>query len=118
MPNVTLSEAVSLARARIVFCESEIDRLTKFIEMAGGLIESVAPPASSTAKILQQSEDILARRGSPQSKAAIYEELVMRGIRIPGRMPRGNLTAKFATRKDIFRYDPKTSLWSLVRWDS
>lgn len=110
------------ALARLAFCENEIRLLKEFIATAEELVawdaqqRAALPPTSSTAEILAASEDILARRGTPQRKGAIYEELVARGIRVPGRSPRGNLTAKFATRKDVFRFDHATGLWSLVRW--
>jgi hypothetical protein len=122
MTDMPLSEAVNIARSRISFLEGEVRRLTKFIRQAEDLVTEYAPvqrqPTSSTKEILSAAEDILARRGTPQSKGAIYDELVARGIRVPGSSPRGNLTAKFAIRKDIFRFDPATRLWSLARWDS
>jgi hypothetical protein len=116
MGDMFLSQAVSIARARMAYCESEVRRLTRFIREAEDLVGSrpVKHSASTTVEILSAAEDILARRAAPQSKGAIYDELVARGIRVPGRSPRGNLTAKFASRKDIFRFDPATrpALWS------
>jgi hypothetical protein len=48
--------------------------------------------------------------------ADIYEILVRRGIKIGGKSPKGNLTAKFSTRRDIFHFNRPDGHWSLIEW--
>lgn len=119
MGEMSLSDAVKIAQERIAFNESEIVRLTEYIAQ----VKELMPPGGryprprfSTKEILSAAEEVLEQFGAPQSNVDIYEALTTRGIQIGGRSPKGNMTAKFATRKDIFRFDKETGLWSLVRW--
>ena len=72
--------------------------------------------SSPTSLILTEAEDLLRIEGKPTSASDIYEKLIRRGIKISGQNPKGNLTAKFATKKDIFSYDKDSGLWSLIEW--
>ncbi|NTF23514.1 hypothetical protein G6L37_34655 [Agrobacterium rubi] len=119
MIGMSLAEAVTIARSRIEFSQREIVRLTNFVADARRLMGDLGDPElpkSTTHEILSASEQILEECGTPQSKGVIYDALVARGINVPGSSPRGNLTAKFASRKDVFRFDRPTRLWSLTKW--
>jgi hypothetical protein len=125
-----------LAVAKIAQYRIEIAKLEDFIAMYHTLSgeESVAskevgdgpdvqeeprngrPIFSSTAEILEASAAILTTKGSAMLAAEIYEKLVADGVRIGGRKPKGNLTAKFSLRKDLFKHDAISGKWSLTSW--
>jgi hypothetical protein len=136
---------IDVAKEKIAFHEGEISRLKRFLNEAESILldassltstatplttdaeVKVAPrprlvlrrdfkPSSSTTEILKQSEDVLQLQGKPMSAGEIYEMVVRRGVRIGGQNPKGNLTAKFATAKDVFVFDKDSGLWSLATW--
>lgn len=136
-------DPVEIARERIRQHQTEIARLNAFIEMAESLMRGShsAPPSSLTAgpesgelsvvsvprpydtgrssptkEVLSQAEERFRQLGKPQQASEIYDWLVLHGIAIAGKNPKGNLTAKFATRKDVFSYDKDSGLWSLAEW--
>ncbi|MBX4946160.1 hypothetical protein HJA96_21945 [Rhizobium binae] len=79
----------------------------------------VYPSSSSptpTKEVLLQAEELFRQMNKAMPASEVYEWLVRRGIRIAGKNPKGNLTAKFATQKERFAYDKDTGLWSLSEW--
>jgi len=83
---------------------------------SGEIITVWSPSSSPTATIIAEAVDVFQSVKKPVPAAFVYDRLVRRGIKIAGKNPRGNLTAKFATRKDIFCYDKDTGLWTLREW--
>jgi hypothetical protein len=136
-------EHIRAHEAEIVRRESEIARLRDFIATANALIDqstfphspSIAPAAavppdtsrvsisrystqtSTTGEILKEAQSILQERQAPMLAAEIYEILVRRGVKIGGKSPKGNLTAKFSTQRDIFHFNRPDGNWSLVEWN-
>jgi len=135
---------IEVALAKISFHEAEATRLKKFVEDARALLSeagttpqpqpalsssSASVPGSGTtitapsigspsptALVLDESEAILREANRPMLAADIYEKLIRRGVRINGKNPKGNLTAKFSTKRGIFHLNKETKLWSLTEW--
>jgi len=105
-----MRSVLDIARSRIAQHEHEIARLRDLLRVAEELTDSGA--TTPTKEILAAAADYLAE--TPATAAEIYQDLVRLGIRVPGKSPKGNLTAKFAARKDVFQCDPKTRIWSII----
>ncbi|MER9800073.1 hypothetical protein NKJ36_23540 [Mesorhizobium sp. M0142] len=127
------------AQDRIRYHEAEAKRWRDFVATAEALIADEKPASlaraeprpfrevsafdlhyatqsSATGEILKEAQAILEDRKAPMPAAEIYEMLVRRGIKIAGKSPKGNLTAKFSTRRDIFTFDNTNGHWSLTEW--
>ncbi|TPM99177.1 hypothetical protein [Mesorhizobium sp. B2-1-3A] len=134
------------ARDKIAFYESAIHRLEEWIatgealladgtesapavspEQSGGEPKtgsirtingrSVFVPSSPTAMVIAEAQSVLREAGKPMVAADIFDKLMRRGVKIAGNSPKGNMTAKFSTRRDIFTFEGKeTGLWSLTEW--
>jgi len=131
-------DLIEKARAKIVFHEEQIRRLREFISTGEALaadevrpipearpnffVENPnmnrllggAPPTTPTSVVLEEAAAVLRELDRPTPAAEIYERLVRRGVTIAGRSPKGNMTAKFATRKDVFSFHKESQTWSLV----
>ncbi|MBB2751307.1 UNVERIFIED_ORG: hypothetical protein GGI57_001989 [Rhizobium aethiopicum] len=140
-----MNNPIEIAKAKIAAYEEEIKRLHQFIQMAQSLLEdrtlfekyksepqnpevlkvpsgvittvgTTGIGSSPTELILKEAEDVLRQESGPMPAALIFERVVRRGVRIAGKNPKGNLTAKFALKRDIFALDKDTKLWSLTEW--
>jgi len=138
-------DAVEIAKAKIAQYEAEIKRLEQFIEMANSLLEDrtmferykaeqkdntatakqieplsgvriIASSSSPTELILKEAADVLRQEGKPMLAADIFDKVTRRGVRIAGMNPKGNLTAKFSLKREVFILDKETKLWSLAEW--
>jgi hypothetical protein len=124
MDNGPLNKAL----AKLEWHRGEITRLEQFIATyrefeletdspsdgeGAGAVDLVSEAPTSTAKVLQEAEDVLRHSSGPMAAADIFNALVRRGIKIVGKNPQGNMTAKFATRRNVFAYDSESGRWSL-----
>jgi len=111
---VPLAESVQFARERISYLEKEIAKLKTFIAVASELTgNEPRPKRSPTPVILDTAEAILAEAGRPMTNQEIYRELVARGVKISGREPVHNMTAKFSLRRETLIFDRELKRWRL-----
>lgn len=121
---------------RIAELRKELEVLENFVQAYSGVtalpLEQEEPDARThgamfasegaviaftpTREIIRMAEELLAETGHPLPAAKIYDTLYMRGMRLKGKNPKGNLTARFSVRRDIFHYDKDTGMWSLQKW--
>jgi len=108
-------ERVMLSRAEPVSDDGE-DVKPESPEVAhmGEMPHSLTP--SSTDIILKEAADVLRQKGKPMSASEIFDIITRRGVRIAGKSPKGNLTAKFALKRDTFVLNKETKQWSLAEW--
>ena len=71
--------------------------------------------ASTTAEILSATREILLENGKPTAFADLYDALMKRGIVIPGREPRANLSQKLSS-SDQFTGRRGIGWWFAGQW--
>lgn len=90
--------------------------LNSKVEWQPVIIHSPTSSSAPTEIILSQAADVLRKNGKPMLAAEIFDGVTRTGIKIGGKNPKGNLTAKFALQRNVFVLDKKTMRWSLAEW--